>query len=158
MFPFSIGLTLGFAISIALFLAWKRIDTRERDNYRRDLEQSFSTLSRQALSQNLESFLAIAGEKLTQQSTQQTQHLDSKKTLIDQTLVTMKQELTRVQDMVRVLEKDREQKFGELSNYLKLSHQQTLQLANQTRQLHQALANSKTRGQWGERMAEDVLS
>jgi DNA recombination protein RmuC len=83
--------------------------------------------------------------------------LEGKKKLIDQTLVAMKGDLQKVQDLVTGFEKDREKKFGELANQLKTTAEQTGKLQETTSQLRTALASSKVRGQWGERMAEDVL-
>jgi DNA recombination protein RmuC len=76
---------------------------------------------------------------------------------LDQQLTSMNVELGRVSDLVRELEKDREGKFGELSAQLKTAAQQTAALSTTTGALREALANSRARGQWGERMAEDVL-
>ena len=55
------------------------------------------------------------------------------------------------------LDKDRVEKFGELSNQLKTATEQTAALVEVTNTLREALASTKARGQWGERMAEDVL-
>lgn len=55
------------------------------------------------------------------------------------------------------LEKDREKKFGALSKHLEESGKRTSELLSTTKVLSEALVHSKTRGQWGERMAEDVL-
>ena len=76
---------------------------------------------------------------------------------LDQQLDSMKLELNKVSDLVRELEKDREGKFGELSAQLKSTAEQTAALSTTTGALREALANSRARGQWGERMAEDVL-
>jgi DNA recombination protein RmuC len=59
--------------------------------------------------------------------------------------------------MVKSFEKDRESKFGELAAQLRNSAEQTGKLQETAHQLHTALAGTKTRGRWGERMAEDVL-
>ncbi len=69
----------------------------------------------------------------------------------------LKSELDKVSDLVRELEKDRENKFGELTSQIKNVGVQTIALATTTDQLKEALANTRIRGQWGERMAEDVL-
>jgi DNA recombination protein RmuC len=58
---------------------------------------------------------------------------------------------------MKELEKDRIEKFGELSSHLKVVGDQTRALTQTTNTLREALASSKARGQWGERMAEDVL-
>ena len=55
------------------------------------------------------------------------------------------------------LEKDREQKFGQVASQLKYAAEQTALLQETAHQLRQALSSTRARGQWGERMAEDVL-
>src|SRR3954468_8030710 len=65
--------------------------------------------------------------------------------------------LEKMDALVRELERDRQAKFGELSAQLRAAGQQTAVLTDTTARLREALAGSKSRGQWGERMAEDVL-
>ena len=83
--------------------------------------------------------------------------LDGKKALIDQQLTTMSSELGKVNDLVRMLEADRRTSFGQLANELQRQHEGLNALTENTRRLRETLASSKARGQWGERMAEDVL-
>jgi DNA recombination protein RmuC len=83
--------------------------------------------------------------------------LDGKKSLIDQQLNSMNAELGKVNDLVRELEHDRRHAFGQLTNELRRQHEGLDALSAHTRQLREVLASSKARGQWGERMAEDVL-
>jgi DNA recombination protein RmuC len=83
--------------------------------------------------------------------------LDGKKALIDQELRTMSAELGKVNELVRALETDRRKSFGALANELQRQHEGLNALTENTRQLRETLASSKARGQWGERMAEDVL-
>ncbi len=78
-------------------------------------------------------------------------------TLVDPRVAEMRTEMNKVSDLVRELEKDRENKFGQLTNQLKTVGEQTTALAATTGQLREALASTRVRGQWGERMAEDVL-
>ncbi|MDD5529804.1 MAG: DNA recombination protein RmuC [bacterium] len=121
------------------------------------IKDSFGELSFQALSKSTSEFLKLANETLSKQTQSGEKTLEGKKELIDQNLKNMKDTLQKVQDMITNFEKDREQKFGELSNQLKLTAEQTGKLQETTHQLRSALASTKTRGQWGERMAEDVL-
>jgi hypothetical protein len=81
--------------------------------------------------------------------------LDGKKSLIDQQLQSMTHELGRVNELVRGIEKERRVAFGELSNELRRQHDGLNALTEHTQHLREALASSKARGQWGERMAED---
>jgi len=121
------------------------------------VKDSFGALSMDALSKNTGEFLKLAKESLEKQSKEGEKDLEGKKNLIDQTLKTMKEDLGKVENLVTNLEKDREKKFGELTNQLKFTAEQTGRLQETAHQLHSALASTKVRGQWGERMAEDVL-
>jgi DNA recombination protein RmuC len=69
----------------------------------------------------------------------------------------MTAELGMVNTLVRVLENDRRHAFGQLTNELRRQHEGLETLSANTQQLREVLASSKARGQWGERMAEDVL-
>src|SRR3954452_15235377 len=94
---------------------------------------------------------------LEQERLRATSELDGKKGLIDQQLASMIGELGKVSDLVHDLERDRHKAFGQLSNELQRQHAGLNALSEHTQQLREALANSRARGQWGERMAEDVL-
>jgi len=83
--------------------------------------------------------------------------LDGKKALIDQQLDEMNVKLEGVSSLMHTLETDRERKFGELSEQLSLQHEGVTSLLQTTQSLREALSSTKARGQWGERMAEDVL-
>ena len=83
--------------------------------------------------------------------------LDSKKSLIDQQLGSMNSKLDQVSSLMQSLESDRERKFGELSEQLTLQQEGVTNLLQTTQSLREALSSTKARGQWGERMAEDVL-
>lgn len=110
-----------------------------------------------ALTRNTDQFLKLANETLRKQSAEGSKELEGKKQLIDQTLTQMKSDLNKVENLVKVLEKDREQKFGELATHLKTAISETTRLQQTAGKLSEALASSRARGQWGERMAEDVL-
>lgn len=122
-----------------------------------NLKVSFDALSLNALSRNTDQFMKLAQQTLSGQALSGGKELEGKKQLIDQTLEAMKSELGRVKDCIQTLEKDRESKFGELAAQLKTASESNRRLQETAEQLKLALVNSKTRGQWGERMAEDVL-
>lgn len=131
--------------------------TQDVESLLERVRESFGALSLNALSKNTSDFLRVANETLSRQTQAGEKHLDGKKDLIDQTLSVMKDDLLKVRDLVAELEKDREKKFGQLSNQLETTTLQTAKLQETTAQLQIALSNTKARGQWGERMAEDVL-
>ena len=121
------------------------------------LKDSFKALSSDVFSKNAQDFLAMANEVLSKYTKTGENTLESKKQLIDQTLGNMKDDLVKVADLMKTLEKDRENKFGEISTQLKYTVEQTTRLQDTTNKLQSVLASTKARGQWGERMAEDVL-
>jgi len=131
--------------------------TVEMDKIVSQLKESFGALSGEALSKNTNDFLKIASESLKNQSQVNEQTLTSKKELIDQTLKNMKGDLGKVEDLMSKMERERKQSYGELSEQLRNSSEQTQRLQQTTNQLNTALTHSQIRGQWGERMAEDVL-
>lgn len=130
---------------------------QEIDKILLQVKESFGSLSMNVLSKSTDEFIKLANQKFFEQSRRSEDNLQNKKALIDQTLMNMKSELNKVQDMVGRIEKERKQSYGALSEQLKNSVQQTQRLQESTVQLNQALSHSQTRGQWGERMAEDVL-
>lgn len=83
--------------------------------------------------------------------------LDGKKSLIDQQLATMGAKLDEVSTMVQQVEAERARSFGELNVQLSRQHEGMAALLHTTQSLREALSSTKARGQWGERMAEDVL-
>lgn len=104
--------------------------------------------------------LVLAGALLSafrRPSQQQDSMKSILETLVDPRVAEMRTEMNKVSDLVRELEKDRENKFGQLTERLKTVGEQTTLLAATTGQLREALASTRVRGQWGERMAEDVL-
>jgi len=122
-----------------------------------NLKVSFDALSLNALTRNTEQFIRLADQTLQSRTQAGEKDLENKKRLIDQTLEGMKGELEKVQGCIQSFEKDRENKFGELAAQLKATAENNRKLQETADQLKLVLVNSKTRGQWGERMAEDVL-
>ncbi len=122
-----------------------------------NLKASFGSLSIEALSRSTDEFLKLAKAKLDSEREVSAKDLDAKKSLIDQQLQQMTVELGKVAQLMSDLEKDRVEKFGQLSSQLKATNEHTAALLQTTSTLREALASTKARGQWGERMAEDVL-
>src|SRR5213594_1065853 len=105
----------------------------------------------------IDNVLKLAKDKLESERQINVHELDAKKGLIDQQLERMTSELNKVSTLVKDVEKDRIAKFGELTSQLRATSEQTAVLEQTTNTLREALASTKARGQWGERMAEDVL-
>ena len=85
------------------------------------------------------------------------QDLEGKKSLIDHELVAMRGDLQKLTALVHDVEKERREHVGELASQLREAGHNTQVLAETTQSLRQALSSTTARGQWGERMADDVL-
>ncbi len=87
--------------------------------------------------------------------------LGAKKDVIDTRLEQvhgeLRSELAKVTEMLSTLSQTSAQKFGEVDSSLKAHMEIASTLSESTQALRSALANPQARGQWGERMAEDVL-
>jgi DNA recombination protein RmuC len=121
------------------------------------LKESFESLASNALSNSTTELLKLADQTLKGNLQSGEKDLEGKKKLIDQTLDSMNKEMQKVHETIVSLEKNTGQKFGELTSQLRNAAENTKSLHETTSQLKAALANTKVRGQWGERMAEDVL-
>ena len=127
------------------------------DSIIENVKASFGGLSLDALSKSTEEFLKLAKARLESERETSLKEFDAKKGLIDQQLHQMTSKLEDVSRLMKELEKDRVEKFGKLASQLNTATHQTTALMETTTLLREALASTKARGQWGERMAEDVL-
>ena len=78
-------------------------------------------------------------------------------TRLDQVHTEMRSELSRLTDMVTALGRTNAEKFGQVESSLKAHADVAAAVAESAQALRTAIANPQARGQWGERMAEDVL-
>ena len=76
---------------------------------------------------------------------------------LDQVQAEMRSELTKLGSMVSSLAETSAQKFGQVDQSLRSHAEITQTLADSAGALREAMASPTARGQWGERMAEDVL-
>ena len=151
---FLLGMAVG---ATALFLLQRKSQQAATAN----LQNAFNTLATQALQSNSEQFLQLANEKLAQSREANAQELSAKQGLIDQRLATIQTEVTakleKVTTLVTEIDKNRHASFTSLQQQIGHTGEQLKSLQTTTADLKSALTNSRTRGQWGERMAEDVL-
>jgi DNA recombination protein RmuC len=132
-------------VALVLALAAARHQRTLSERHRGDLQHA------------LDALLQAAGEQLGAQARSGAAHLDSRKELIDGELRRLGGTLTEVAGLVQQLETARATQLGEVSQQLQgvsLAHGELTRTAGA---LREALTNSQARGQWGERMAVDVL-
>ena len=122
-----------------------------------DLKTAFAALSRDALSANTDDFLKLAKTSLERHTVQADQTLETKKKWIDARLGDITGKLGELSKVIQSIDKQRVESHGSLKGQLEKITKATNRLQDTTGELHEALASPQQRGQWGERMAEDVL-
>lgn len=156
-----LGFLAGAALSFVGFILFskknKAQNNAEADYLLEKVKGAFSDLSKDVLSESKERLIELTEAKLETERQIGSKELEAKKGLIDQELKNLNKQLEDVSKLVSELEKDRVDKFGQLSKALEGVSQQSKDLNAVTTDLKQALSSTKARGQWGERMAEDVL-
>ena len=117
------------------------------DEIKKGMESVFKSLASDIAKENRQDFLNIAGEKFKDISKQADENLTKKKELIDQNLGDMKKTLKSLHDQ-----------SVKLTGNLETSSKETQKLQESTSKLREILSSSQKRGQWGERMVEDILN
>ena len=128
------------------------------------LSDTFKALSHDALAMNTSefmkhasSFMEMAEERLKTHTVEGSKELESKKELIGQSVEAVSKVLSEVQRKVEEVGKTSGEKITEVATLIKKHEEVTSKLKETTEHLGKALASSKKRGEWGERMAEDIV-
>lgn len=143
----SIGVVAAVLIGIALLIWFAQ----------KELSRWLGHEVRQSLKTAQEDFLTLAAQRLETERTQHTGDLESRKKEIEQIVKGLEQQLGRYEQLMKNFEKDRDTKYGSLDEKLKSTAEQTRQLQQATLRLTSMLGNSRIRGQWGEKAADDIL-
>lgn len=123
----------------------------------KEAEAQFGNLSFKALQQTSEQVMTSAKQLMESQRETTVQDLEKQKVILGERLERVNKELNVATELMKSIEKDRATKFGELAKGLTHLSEQARDLSAGTGKLNALLSSSQTRGQWGERMAEDVL-
>jgi len=134
------------------------------EKVRSELSETFKALSLDALAKNsdefkkyADEFIKLAEEKMKSQTADGKKELEGKKELIDRNIESIGKTLTEVQRRIEEVGKVSGEKITEVATLIKKHEEVTAKLKDTTEHLGNALASSKKRGEWGERMAEDII-
>ncbi len=105
----------------------------------------------------VEHVVAAAGQSFDARAAAGERELDLRSRAIHHQLGEMGGELRRMGELVTSLQRERAEQYGQLAAGLAEAIRTTTDLAGTARALREVLASPKARGQWGERMADDVL-
>jgi len=140
---FVIGVVFG-AVAV-WFLKNRELDSE--DKRLKTMEAVFGNLSKEALQENIDTFLKLSKSQFSDLLKSSDHQLDEKKKLIDASLKDMKTQMENLN-----------KRTGELKGQMEESQTGIKNLNDTTTQLRQILSSSQARGQWGERMVEDILN
>ena len=116
----------------------------------RTLENSFKSLSADALKSNNQSFLDLAKASLGEFQQGAKGDLEKRQIAIDALVAPVKASLDKVDEKIAALEKAREHAYGEIrQQFTQMADVQT-QLRDETTNLVKALRQPHVRGRWGE--------
>ena len=136
---------------VALYLAMKQMLSRDTQTKQLEtvVQQVFGQSAHLVAQQSRE---ILRGEKEIISNTLTHQHR-SIETMVD----AIKQDLEKRQAEIRTLEQDRVKKFSELSTALESHRKLADELSVSTKKLAEVLSNNQARGEWGERIIEDLM-
>ena len=138
---------IGFALGAAAVWVLRQKEVDSVKDSQDQLKLAFGDLSNEALVENQKKFLELAEDKFSVLLGKSDEQLGKKKELIDSTLKEMKTDLKSLSENTVALKSQMEE-----------SRKSVGELSDTTSQLRQILSSSQARGQWGERMVEDILN
>ena len=141
-----VGIALG---ALILGLVARRIIGRVRLEAAADRDAAIRLATEQVT--------ALAGERLSAQAALGAQQIATDRDLVQRELAAVGTHLEQVRAAMTGLETARAAQHATLSEQIRSVGEQAAALQGTTASLQAALASPQTRGQWGERMAEDVL-
>lgn len=111
----------------------------------------------QALQSNAEQFLTLAEQRLRLETSLGEEQLKARQAEFDRGLRDITQSLGEMTKFVQETDKRRQDSLVELGAVVRESQVSVQELNRVTQGLNQALTSGQRRGQWGERMADDIL-
>ncbi|MBU2592252.1 MAG: DNA recombination protein RmuC [Patescibacteria group bacterium] len=151
-------LALGVLIGILFVLAFFKLRGGvKKDDLLLHLDQKINEAFPQALKTANEQLVLMARQKLTAEKQDIKTDLDNKKTAIEDLVKRILEDMTRSGKRLEDAERDRIGSFRELKKEVENQRRITEQLSVTTEGLKRVLSNNQLRGQFGERVAEDLL-
>ena len=138
---------VGFFVGAGLIWVIRGKEFESVKNNQDDIKQAFGDLSNEVLVESQKTFLDLAEHKFSTLLENSDEQLDKKKDLIDSSLKDMRDRLKNLSENTVALKSQMEE-----------SRKSVGDLSDSTSKLRQILSSSQARGQWGERMVEDILN
>lgn len=155
----SVAVLAAFALSLVRAERRSAADERaaDREAALAAAQHAFAVERERTVQTAVDTVLAVAGDKFADQSAAASQQLDLRQAAMAEQFDSVTGELLQVRQLVESLQRDRAEQQGRIEQGLQQAVQASASLNQTTQSLREVLASSKSRGQWGERLADDVL-
>jgi DNA recombination protein RmuC len=144
-------------LAVSLLRAERRRAAAERAAVLDVAHEVLAAERHQTVQAAVDTVLAVAGDKFADQTTAASHELDLRSTAISKQFETVNGELAQMRRLVEQLQRERAEQHGRIEQGIQQAVEASTTLNHTTQTLREALASSKARGQWGERLADDVL-
>ncbi len=134
-----------------------QLDPGETERIVAALHTNFTRVQGEIQRTGVEQLVAQNKAELGRETGRGEEQLKARQGEIDKGLAEVRKELGTLHELVREVDRKRGESIVKLEAVTRESKQQTELLRSETGRLNEVLSGSQTRGQWGERMAEDVL-
>ena len=147
--------------AVVVSLIYKIISKRHDDKFNAVMDEAtelmksnFAEISLDTLSKTTD---MISG-RLKNEREISSKELSGQKEVIEKRIETLNNELLKLTGLINNMETSRNMQMGELKSIIDDSRARTSELYNVTNGLKETLSSKQGRGQWAERMADDVLN
>ncbi len=158
---FAIGTIFGAAIVFVIHSILRKKSDEELARKKDEIEKISKAAFYEVASQSTDQLIKLAKQTLDAKTSESSAELDGKKQLIDQSLTSlskdMQERMEKVHKLMNEIGQAVPEKYGQVSAAISNIATQSENLRKTTEQLKIALSGSQQRGQWGERIAEDIL-
>lgn len=149
-------LLVGAGLGIFLWLIYQKIQVLVNQNKEVD-EEKTKNLVNQVFGEITNKVIAQTKGVLEADKEVILKDNENKRQVMEKLVGDLKKEIDERQEEIRLLEKDRNKKFGEITTAIQDHRKITEELKTSTEALSKVLSNNQARGQWGERIIEDIL-
>ena len=152
-----IALCIGMAGMFLMLTKIKRATASGGASFQEQVSREMVEKVNSAFGDSIKALTDVANDKLGSVRKETNEDLENKKKLIDVRMADVAKTLDEVQKTLKKYDTDSNTRLTKLSADITNVSNQTKELAESTTGLNNVLNSSQARGQWGEKMAEDVL-
>ncbi|MGD0822913.1 MAG: DNA recombination protein RmuC [Desulfomonilia bacterium] len=120
------------------------------DNAARQLTETFKALSLDALNQNNQAFIQLAGKTMEAVVAEMKGDFEKRQGAVEAVVKPLEESLKRYETQIQAMEGSRQSAYGDISRHIEELVKMQDRLTDQTRTLASALKEPQARGRWGE--------